>query len=207
LLREKFREFARETGNVGQERVDRVDLAIEDLIDAGHAEAATMAEWKDGLNESWADLLELIDTRMHLLAASHDLHKYFYDSTELLALIAARRQELPQDLGEDVGTAEAFHRMHSAFERDLQLLEAQVQQFRETAARLQTAYAGEKAASIQEREQEVARALRALLEACSGRRARLVDTADKHRFFGMARDLLSWMESTVRQIETQEKPR
>ncbi|XP_075568377.1 spectrin beta chain, erythrocytic isoform X2 [Pelecanus crispus] len=207
LLREKFREFARETGSVGQERVDRVNLTIEDLIDAGHTEAATMAEWKDGLNESWADLLELIDTRMQLLAASYDLHKYFYDGAELLALIAARRQELPQDLGEDAGTVEAFHRMHSAFERDLQLLEAQVQQFRETAARLQTAYAGEKAAGIQEQEQEVARALRALLEACSGRRARLVDTADKHRFFSMARDLLSWMESTIRQIETQEKPR
>ncbi|NXF12676.1 SPTB1 protein, partial [Smithornis capensis] len=207
LLREKFREFARETGSVGQERVDRVNLTIEDLIDAGHTEAATMAEWKDGLNESWADLLELIDTRMQLLAASHDLHKYFYDGTELLALIAARRQELPQDLGEDAGTVEAFHRMHSAFERDLQLLEAQVQQFQETAARLQTAYAGEKAAGIQEQEQEVTRALRELLDACSGRRARLVDTADKHRFFSMARDLLSWMESTVRQIETQEKPR
>ncbi|NXD45216.1 SPTB1 protein, partial [Copsychus sechellarum] len=207
LLREKFREFARETGSVGQERVDRVNLTIEDLIDAGHIEAATIAEWKDGLNESWADLLELIDTRMQLLAASHDLHKYFYDGAELLALIAARRQELPQDLGEDAGTVEAFHRMHNAFERDLQLLEAQVQQFRETAARLQTAYAGEKAAGIQEQEQEVSRALQELLEACSGRRARLTDTADKHRFFSMARDLLSWMESTVRQIETQEKPR
>ncbi|NWU87304.1 SPTB1 protein, partial [Onychorhynchus coronatus] len=207
LLREKFREFARETGSVGQERVDRVNLTIEDLIDAGHTEAATMAEWKDGLNESWADLLELIDTRMQLLAASHDLHKYFYDGAELLALITTRRQELPQDLGEDVGTVEAFHRMHSAFERDLQLLEAQVQQFRETAARLQTAYAGEKAAGIQEQEQEVSRALQELLEACSGRRAQLMDTADKHRFFSMARDLLSWMESTVRQIETQEKPR
>ncbi|PKK17230.1 hypothetical protein A306_00000103 [Columba livia] len=120
LLREKFREFARETGSVGQERVDRVNLAIEDLIDAGHTEAATMAEWKDGLNESWADLLELIDTRMQLLAASYDLHKYFYDGAELL------RQELPQDLGEDAGTVEAFHRMHSAFERDLQLLETQI---------------------------------------------------------------------------------
>ncbi|XP_021411718.2 spectrin beta chain, erythrocytic [Lonchura striata] len=207
LLREKFREFARETGNVGQERVDRVNLTIEDLIDAGHIEAATIAEWKDGLNESWADLLELIDTRMQLLAASHDLHKYFYDGAELLTLIATRRQELPQDLGEDAGTVEAFHRMHNAFERDLQLLEAQVQQFRETAARLQTAYAGEKAAGIQEKEQEVSRALQELLEACSGRRARLTDTADKHRFFSMARDLLSWMESTVRQIETQEKPR
>uniref|UniRef100_A0A8D2MFY1 Spectrin beta chain, non-erythrocytic 2 n=1 Tax=Zonotrichia albicollis TaxID=44394 RepID=A0A8D2MFY1_ZONAL len=191
LLREKFREFARETGSVGQERVDRVNLTIEDLIDAGHIEAATIAEWKDGLNESWADLLELIDTRMQLLAASHDLHKYFYDGAELLSLIATRRQELPQDLGEDAGTVEAFHRMHNAFERDLQLLEAQVQQFRETAVRLQTAYAGEKAAGIQEKEQEVSRALQELLDACSG----------------MARDLLSWMESTVRQIETQEKPR
>ncbi|NXX99842.1 SPTB1 protein, partial [Centropus bengalensis] len=207
LLREKFRDFSLETGTVGQDRVDRANAAIEELIAAGHAEAATLAEWKDGLNESWADLLELIDTRGQLLAASHDLHKFFYDGAELLELIAARRRELPQDLGEDAGTVEAFHRGHSAFERQLQLLESQVRQFREAAARLQAAYAGEKAAGIQEREQQVARALRELLEACSGRRARLADTADKHRFFGAARDLLSWMESVVRQIETQEKPR
>ncbi|KAM8807514.1 spectrin beta chain, erythrocytic [Eudromia elegans] len=207
LLREKFREFAWETGSVGQERVDRVNLAIEDLIDAGHTEAATMAEWKDGLNESWADLLELIDTRRQLLTASHDLHKYFYDASEILALIAEKQKELPQDLGCDTSTAKAFHRMHTAFERDIQLLETQVQQFREVAARLQTAYAGEKADSIQRQEQEVVKALRALLEACSGRRAQLLDTAEKFRFFSMVRDLFSWMESIVRQIETQEKPR
>lgn len=94
-----------------------------------------------------------------------------------------------------------------SFQTQAVLWFVQVQQFRETAARLQTAYAGEKAAGIQEQEQEVSRALQELLEACSGRRARLVDTADRHRFFSMARDLLSWMESTVRQIETQEKPR
>uniref|UniRef100_A0A8B9PH78 Spectrin beta chain n=1 Tax=Apteryx owenii TaxID=8824 RepID=A0A8B9PH78_APTOW len=207
LLREKFREFAWETGSVGQERMDRVNLTIEDLIDAGHTEAATMAEWKDGLNESWADLLELIDTRRQLLTASHDLHKYFYDAAEILALIADKQKELPQDLGCDTSTAKAFHRMHTAFERDIQLLEAQVQQFREVAARLQTAYAGEKADSIQQQEQEVVRALRALLEACSGRRAQLLDTAEKFRFFSMVRDLLSWIESIIRQIETQEKPR
>ncbi|NWY07900.1 SPTB1 protein, partial [Nothoprocta ornata] len=207
LLREKFREFAWETGSVGQERVDRVNLTIEDLIDAGHMEAATMAEWKDRLNESWADLLELIDTRRQLLTASYDLHKYFYDASEILILIAEKQKELPQDLGCDTSTAKAFHRMHTAFERDIQLLEAQVQQFREVAARLQTAYAGEKADVIQQQEQEVVKALRALLEACSGRRAQLLDTAEKFRFFSMVRDLLSWIESIIRQIETQEKPR
>lgn len=60
---------------VGQERVDMVNLTIDELIEAGHTEAATMAEWKDGINESWADLLELIDTRAQLLTASYELLK------------------------------------------------------------------------------------------------------------------------------------
>lgn len=60
---------------MGQERVDLVNQTIDELIEAGHSEAATMAEWKDGINESWADLLELIDTRAQLLMASYELLK------------------------------------------------------------------------------------------------------------------------------------
>lgn len=75
LLRDKFREFTRETGMVGQERVDMVNLTIDELIEGGHSESAALAEWKDGINESWADLLELIDTRAQLLATSYELLK------------------------------------------------------------------------------------------------------------------------------------
>ncbi|XP_072485705.1 spectrin beta chain, erythrocytic [Notamacropus eugenii] len=207
LLRDKFRDFARETGAIGQERVDNVNLIIERLIDAGHAEAATIAEWKDGLNEIWADLLELIDTRMQLLAASYDLHRYFYMGEEILGLIDEKHRELPEDVGLDASTAESFHRVHTAFERELHLLGVQVQQFQDVATRLQTAYAGEKADEIQSKEQEVSASWQKLLDACAGRRAQLVDTADKFRFFSMVRDLLSWMESIIRQIDTQEKPR
>ncbi|XP_058915030.1 spectrin beta chain, erythrocytic [Kogia breviceps] len=207
LLRDKFRDFARETGAIGQERVDNVNAIIERLIDVGHAEAATIAEWKDGLNEMWADLLELIDTRMQLLAASYDLQRYFYTGAEILGLIDEKHRELPEDVGLDASTAESFHRVHTAFERELHLLGVQVQQFQDVATRLQTAYAGEKADTIQNKEQEVSAAWQALLDACAGRRTQLVDTADKFRFFSMVRDLLSWMESIIRQIETQEKPR
>ncbi|XP_003499365.1 spectrin beta chain, erythrocytic [Cricetulus griseus] len=207
MLRDKFRDFARETGAIGQERVDNVNTIIERLIDAGHSEAATIAEWKDGLNDMWADLLELIDTRMQLLAASYDLHRYFYTGTEILGLIDEKHRELPEDVGLDASTAESFHRVHTAFERELHLLGVQVQQFQDVATRLQTAYAGEKADAIQSKEQEVSAAWQALLDACAGRRAQLVDTADKFRFFSMVRDLLSWMESIIRQIETQERPR
>lgn len=86
-------------------------------------------------------------------------------------------------------------------------LPPQVQQFQETASRLHAQYAGERAESIHVMEREVLEAWKGLLDASDGRRARLVDTAEKFRFFTMVRDLMAWMESIVQQIETQEKPR
>ncbi|KAJ8289137.1 hypothetical protein COCON_G00017960 [Conger conger] len=207
ILREKFRDFARETGSVGQARVDAVNLTIDELIDAGHGEAAAMAEWKDNINESWADLLELIDTRGQLLTSSHDLLKYFCDGKELVEQIHQKQTELPEDVGEDFSKAESFHRTHATFERDISALGKQVQQFQDTAARLHAQYAGEQATAIQTMEREVVEAWKGLLDACDGRRAQLVDTADKFRFFTMVKDLLAWMESIVQQIKTQEKPR
>ncbi|XP_034783719.2 spectrin beta chain, erythrocytic-like isoform X1 [Acipenser ruthenus] len=206
-MRDKFRDFARDTGSIGQERVDNVNRVIDGLIDREHSEAATMAEWKDNLNESWGDLLELIDTRSQLLTTSYDLHKYFYDGKELLALLQEKHTQLPADVGGDVSTAESFHRMHAAFERDIHTLGKQVQQFQDSAARLHAQYVGDQADAIQHTEHEVVEAWKALLDACDGRRTRLEDTADKFRFFSMVRDLMSWMESIIRQIETQEKPR
>lgn len=103
-----------------------MNAIIEQLIDAGHGEAATIAEWKDGLNEMWADLLELIDTRMQLLAASYELHYYFYTGTEILGLIEEKHRELPEDVGLDASTAESFHRVHTAFQRELHQLGVQV---------------------------------------------------------------------------------
>ncbi|MGH0132314.1 UNVERIFIED_CONTAM: hypothetical protein FKN15_050523 [Acipenser sinensis] len=207
MKKNQFRDFARDTGSIGQERVDNVNRVIDGLIDREHSEAATMAEWKDNLNESWGDLLELIDTRSQLLTTSYDLHKYFYDGKELLALLQEKHTQLPADVGGDVSTAESFHRMHAAFERDIHTLGKQVQQFQDSAARLHAQYVGDQADAIQHTEHEVVEAWKALLDACDGRRTRLVDTADKFRFFSMVRDLMSWMESIIRQIETQEKPR
>ncbi|XP_051941422.1 spectrin beta chain, erythrocytic isoform X2 [Hippocampus zosterae] len=207
LLRDKFREFARETGAQGQKRVDAVNHAIDELIEEGHGEAIAMADWKDLINESWADLLELIDTRAQLLNASYELLKYFDDGKELVVQIGDKQKELPEDVGEDFSKAESFHRMHAAFERDITSLGKQVEQLQETSGRLRAQYAGERADAIQAQEREALQAWQALLAACDGRRKRLLDTAHKFRFFAMVRDLMAWMESIGQQIDTQEKPR
>ena len=84
MLRDRFKEFARETETIGQERVAAVNEICDGLIAAGHSDAATIAEWKDQINEAWADLLELIDTRTQMIAASWELHKFFHDCKETL---------------------------------------------------------------------------------------------------------------------------
>uniref|UniRef100_A0A8D0D0D3 Spectrin beta chain n=1 Tax=Sander lucioperca TaxID=283035 RepID=A0A8D0D0D3_SANLU len=207
MLQERFREFARDTGTIGQERVDTVNRQADELINGGHADAATVAEWKDGLNEAWADLLELIDTRTQILAASYELHKFYHDAKEILNRILDKHKKLPEELGRDQNTVETLQRMHTTFQHDIQALGTQVRQLQEDAIRLQSAYAGDKADDIQKREGEVLEAWKNLLEAAEGRRLKLADTGDKFRFFSMVRDLMLWMEDVIRLIEAQEKPR
>lgn len=126
MLRDKFREFARDTSTIGQERVDGVNGLADDLIESGHPENASVAEWKDGLNEAWADLLELIDTRTQMLAASYELHRFHQDAMEVLGRVKEKRESLPSELGRDLNTVQHLHRQHTALEHDIQALSGQV---------------------------------------------------------------------------------
>uniref|UniRef100_A0A8C4DDI6 Spectrin beta chain n=1 Tax=Dicentrarchus labrax TaxID=13489 RepID=A0A8C4DDI6_DICLA len=207
MLRDKFREFARDTSTIGQERVDGVNGLADDLIESGHPENASVAEWKDGLNEAWADLLELIDTRTQMLAASYELHRFHQDAMEVLGRVKEKREGLPSDLGRDLNTVQHLHRQHNTFENDIQALSGQVNQVQDDAARLQKAYAGEKADDIHRSEHAVTSAWEGLLEAGQARRVLLLDTVEKFRFFNMVRDLMLWMDGVNLQIDAHDSPR
>ncbi|XP_066540513.1 spectrin beta chain, non-erythrocytic 4-like isoform X2 [Hoplias malabaricus] len=209
ILQEKFTEFASETGSVGQERVTAVNQMVDELIDYGHADAATIAEWKDGVNEAWADLLELMETRAQMLAASHQLHKFFSDCKEVLAQIDDKQRRLPEvrALQDGSTNTSALQRMMNTFEHDIQLLVGQVRQLQESAAQLRTVYAGEKAEAIAVREHEVMQTWKELLISCEECRVQITTATDKLRFFSMVRDQLMWMDSIICQIGTGEKPR
>uniref|UniRef100_A0A4W5QYJ6 Spectrin beta chain n=1 Tax=Hucho hucho TaxID=62062 RepID=A0A4W5QYJ6_9TELE len=143
------------------------------------------------LKEVWARLQEEMAKRRDRLNGSNRAQQYYNDADEAEAWIGEQELYMIAD-----DKAKKTH-----------LLPHQVQQFQETAARLHAQYAGDQATEIQAQEKEVVEAWKALLDACDGRRKRLEETADKFRFFTMVRDLMAWMESTIQQIETQEKPR
>uniref|UniRef100_A0A672PVI3 Spectrin beta chain n=1 Tax=Sinocyclocheilus grahami TaxID=75366 RepID=A0A672PVI3_SINGR len=167
-----------------------------------------VAEWKDGLNEAWADLLELIDTRTQMLAASYELHRFHQDAREALGLIREKKETLAgAELGRDLNTVQHLLRQHTAYEHDVQALSGQVTQVQDDAARLQKAYAGEKADDIHRHERAVTEAWEGLQSATQARRLLLLDTVEKFRYLNMARDLMLWMEGINLQIQSHDSPR
>uniref|UniRef100_A0A674NTT2 Spectrin beta chain n=1 Tax=Takifugu rubripes TaxID=31033 RepID=A0A674NTT2_TAKRU len=211
VLQDKFTKFATETGSVGQERVTAVNQMVDELIDYGHSEAATIAEWKDGVNEAWADLLELMETRSQMLAASHQLHKFFSDCREKRLSDCTRLFQilLPEVRAKQGNTANTstLQRLLHGFEQDIQLLVTQVRHLQESAAQLRTVYAGEKAEAIACCEHEVMQSWKELLTSCEECRVEITTETDKLKFFGMVRDQIIWMDSIICQIGTGEKPR
>ncbi|KAI2664832.1 Spectrin beta chain, non-erythrocytic 4 [Labeo rohita] len=202
VLQSSFTQFSTETRAVGQKQMDSVNKMVNEMIDCSHSDAATIAEWKDGLNESWADLLELIETRAQMLAASYQLHKFFTDCQEVLVQIEGKMRQLPEVRSCQVSSANpgTLQRLLHSFEHSLQLLVSQVRQLQENAAQLRAIYAGEKADAILSREQEVMQAWKELLVACEGSRVQVTTVTDKIQFFAVVRELSMWMDGIMGQI-------
>merc|ERR1719392_33395 len=207
LLIERFREFAKDTDAIGSERVAAVNEIADSLISVGHTDAATIAQWKDSLNDAWADLGELIDTRNQMLEASRELHKYFHDCKDVLSRILEKQNSMSDELGRDGATVSMLQRKHQNFLQDLSTLQSQVTAIQEESAKLQAAYAGEKAMEITNREREVVRAWMELGGMGDTGKNKLNDTGNLFRFFAMVRNLMLWMDDLMRQMSTSEKPR
>uniref|UniRef100_A0A674HA16 Calponin-homology (CH) domain-containing protein n=1 Tax=Taeniopygia guttata TaxID=59729 RepID=A0A674HA16_TAEGU len=209
LLRDKFREFSRDTGGLGQERVDAANAAAAALISGGHPERAAVAQWQAGLNEAWAELLELVATRAQELAAAHELQRFRRDARQVLAQLRAKARQLPEELGRDLRGAEGLERQHRAFEHDVQALSAQVRvtAVQEAAGRLAAAYAGPRAEELRAQEGAVAAAWAELRGRCQRRRRLLGDSVEQFRFLRAARDLRLWMDGVHLQLQARERPR
>merc|ERR1712106_1061142 len=207
LLVERFKEFAKETDSIGSERVAAVNEIADSLISVGHTDAATIAQRKDSLNDAWADLGELIDTRNQMLEASRELHKYFHDCKDVLSRILEKQNSMSDELGRDGASVSMLQRKHQNFLQDLSTLQSQVEAIKEDSAKLQAAYAGEKAMEITNREREVVRAWMELQAIGDSRKSKLNDTGNLFRFFAMVRNLMLWMDDLMRQMSTSEKPR
>lgn len=116
-------------------------------------------------------------------------------------------QGLNQDYGRDSASVSNLKRKHALFENDLATINTSVNAICETSQKLLDGYAGDKANDILNRKNEVVDSWNKLLNTVELRRRKLEETDDLFKFLNMARDLKVWMEETIRQMNTGEKPR
>ncbi|CAF0706136.1 unnamed protein product [Brachionus calyciflorus] len=208
LLKERFAQFAQDTKQIGQERINLVNQIANNLIDAGHADASVISQWSDNLNQSWEDLLELIRTRSQMLEHSWQLQKYFSDCKEVVALIDEKKKCIPDEAGRDAQSVAQLQRRHALFEEnELIALGARVLQIKEETNKLYNLYAGDRAREIKDKEAEVENEWNNLRQLVEMRKRQLSDSSDLFKFFNLARDLMMWMETQMREMMNEDKPR
>ena len=54
-----------------------------------------------------------------MLAASYELHKFYYNAKEVLELLEEKHDEMSQELGKDAQTVTVLKRKHEAYQSDL----------------------------------------------------------------------------------------
>lgn len=208
MLRERFKQFAKDTEKFGKERIDKINETADKLIMNGHTDKNMVANWKEALDEAWNDLLEMIKTRNLELSASHQLHQFMDDCRELHSKILKKQSGMSgDDVGRDASSISSAKRKHELYSSDLSSLIDAANAIAKQSAELQSSYAGNKAQEIKSKEQEVADALQKLIVSCDEKAKRLDDSAELFKFLDLVRGLSSWIEDSVRQMNTTQKPR
>ncbi|CAF3118800.1 unnamed protein product [Rotaria socialis] len=206
MLLDRFIAFEQETQQIGNERLQYANNMIDILISNGHIDSAQIAELKDSLNESYQDLLEMIETRLQSLKASWELHKFLHDCKEILLTMQERKNSIPDEIGRDQQGVQQLLRKHQQFETELVLLAQDIQRIQQESKRLNGRYAGEKEAEIKQKEYDVLTQWKLLQQFVDQRKRLLNDYEDLHRFFNLARDLNMWMDVMIRQMNNSDKP-
>ncbi|KAA3679654.1 spectrin beta [Paragonimus westermani] len=212
VLRDRFLNFVKLTVPDGTGRVSSVNSQCVRLIARGHSDAAAIALAKDSVNEAWADLLELIETRKQLLKAAWDMHHFVGDCQDIEERIVFRIKNLPQPPTADLisGRKQGLcvcQRSHANLLQELDCLSDQLIRLSNAAKQLFPRYAGSQEEQLKARYDRVQASWQRLLTTVESRNSILKLAGQIHRFLVSARELIMWLEMTRDQMEAKDRPR
>ncbi|VDM31473.1 unnamed protein product [Hydatigera taeniaeformis] len=203
-LKDHFDQFAKCTRKEGERRVKAMLFRMDQIISKGHKNRSEIALAKDGLNEDWADLLEMITTRGQLLKSALTLYRFFSDAQYLEMQIEEFYQYLPEEptvemvtgevasVGRRGGGIASLLRRQAGIQQQLSHLNSSCAALASTAAALLPSYSGEQEARLRLRRDCVLRAAQSLAASAELRARQLEEAQHFHHFFSTAHGLLSW---------------
>jgi spectrin alpha len=118
--------------------------------------------------------------------------------------IAEKDEALSKDdLGKDLRTVQALQRKHEGLERDLAALGDKIRQLDETGTKLMQTHP-ESAETIYSKQKEINTEWTQLQTKATSRKEKLLDSYDLQRFLSDYRDLMSWINSMMSLVSSDE---
>ncbi|CAL8079143.1 unnamed protein product [Calicophoron daubneyi] len=212
VMCDRFLDFVKQTVPEGSNRVNFVLSMCVRMIAQGNPDAAEIALAKDSINEAWADLLELIETRKQLLSAALDMYRFVEDCRDTEERITYRLKNLPPAPNEPLISGKKrglskLERSHICLEQELKHLSNSVTRLGSFAKKLFPRYSGTQIDQLQLCYDRVMAAWQELNTLINTRRLMLEKASQIHKFLIAARELILWLESTRDEMELKEHPR
>ncbi|KAM7535121.1 hypothetical protein Aperf_G00000095644 [Anoplocephala perfoliata] len=202
-LHDHFDHYAKCTRTEGDRRMQTILLRMDQMILRGHRNRPEIALAKDGLNEDWADLLEMLTTRSQLLKSNLTLQRFFYDTQYLEKQIEECYQYVPAEPTVEVVTGRSsgddhegianLRRKEAGLALRLSLINTKCRALTETAGALLPTYSGDAEVRLRVRRDCVICAAQKLAATAEARVRSLAEAVRLHSFFITAQNLLDWL--------------
>jgi spectrin alpha len=204
VIQRKFDDFQKDL-KANEARLVELNTIAERLTAMGQTEAAEKIKIQiEDLNQRWAALQQVTQERAQTLGSAHEVQRYHRDADETKDWVEEKEVALSsEDIGHDLATVMRLRRKHDGIERDLAALGEKVQELDETANRLMQTHP-DQAQSIYDHQKEINERWNDLTSKAEQRKARLVDSYDFQRFLSDHRDLMSWINSMMALVSSDE---
>ncbi|KAL3319259.1 hypothetical protein Ciccas_002083 [Cichlidogyrus casuarinus] len=214
-----FQELSRQVDSDGSAMVRDICAKADHLIMSMHADSEAISICKDRINEQWADLKELLQTRNLMLSADRDMHRFLCDCQHLQEQIEYRLKNMPPIPADEVIADKpskhskklvglsVLQRSYTALDHELVCMSKQVDVLNDTAKKVIPLYAGEVEETLRQNIVNVMEKWNRLIGLSEERKLLLDKATELNHFLKTARYLIAYMESTKNDMETQERPK
>ncbi|TNN06573.1 Spectrin beta chain, non-erythrocytic 1, partial [Schistosoma japonicum] len=191
-----------QTSGLATERTERVMNMCRCLIRTKHSDSPRIAFWQDIILETWADLRELICSRVRLLVSAAHRFIFVTRCSETLKLVQEKSDQLSQSIGKDVQSICKQLALLSAFEQDVQALEPLINWVERAADCLLPLYSGNWIKRLNKPRDNLLSLWYQLKDRTKLRRIRLKHAIALYRWLSNLDILFNWIQHCQKELES-----
>ncbi|XP_071033294.1 spectrin alpha chain [Parasteatoda tepidariorum] len=204
VMQKNFDDFRAEL-QTNEARLQQMNETASRLMQSGHTEAAQKIQTQiEDVNRKWQEVQNVSQERATQLGSAHEVQRFQRDVDETKDWIREKDDNLNSEAcGEDLRSVQTLQRKHEGLERDLAALGDRIRSLDDTASRLMQTHP-DSAELIYIKQKEINEEWTQLTAKANARKEKLLDSYDLQRFLADYRDLMSWIQSMMSLVFSEE---